>query len=170
MLINMYSLWVLGRTVEAGMGRAQYAMVYALSLLGGSASVLWFDLGPGHFTAGASGAIFGVMGAELILLLKLRLNPTGLLVVIGANLVLSFTVSGISLFGHLGGLVVGLVLAAVMLYGPQLLPSASRTRMKASAIGWVGAAAVAFVVCALIGVRFEELSGVTRILTTVPVG
>lgn len=159
LLVNMYSLYVLGRSVERILGRGHFGAIYAVSLLGGSASVLWFGL-ENTITVGASGAIFGLMGAELVLLLRMKANPTTLLIVIGANVIASMTLSGISLMGHLGGLVVGTAVAAAMVYLPQLLPAEKRTAQRVQAVGWAATGVIAAVVVALIAVRFGTYSEV----------
>ncbi|GAA4382501.1 rhomboid family intramembrane serine protease [Tsukamurella soli] len=164
LLVNMYSLYVLGATVEAGLGRARYLAVYAISLLGGSAAVLWWAIEAGGVTAGASGAIFGVMGAELVMVLAMRLNPANILIVIVANVVVSMAVPGVSLYAHLGGLVTGVVVAAGFVYGPRLLRGQARTARSAARIGWAVTVAAAAVIVVAVVVRFEDLHGV-RIYT-----
>ncbi|GAA1075620.1 rhomboid family intramembrane serine protease [Tsukamurella strandjordii] len=161
LLVNMYSLYVLGRSVEQVMDRAHYGAIYAISLLGGSASVLWFGL-EDTITVGASGAIFGLMGAELVLLLRMRMNPTSLVVVIAANVVASMMIPGISLMGHLGGLVAGAAVAAAMVYVPELLPRDKRTAKQIQAVGWACTGVIAAVVVALIAVRFGTYPGISR--------
>ncbi|WP_019204419.1 rhomboid family intramembrane serine protease [Tsukamurella sp. 1534] len=153
LLVNMYSLYILGSSVEQFLGRARYGAIYAVALLGGSASVLWFGL-ENTITVGASGAIFGLLGAELVLVLRMKMNPTSLLIVIGANVFMSITVPGISLLGHLGGFVAGAAVAAAMVYVPELIPQEQRTRKKIESVGWACTALVAAVVIALVAVRF----------------
>jgi membrane associated rhomboid family serine protease len=107
--VNMLSLYILGSMLEPAIGRANFLAVYAASLLGGSFGALLFQpLAP---TVGASGAIFGVFGA-LIVVARARgisIWQSGLGVWLLINLVLSVTYAGISLGGHLGGLVTGSV-------------------------------------------------------------
>jgi len=117
LLFNMIALWFIGRDVELVLGRLRFSVLYGASLLGGSAAVMLFG-NPGGEVAGASGAIFGLMGALLVLLRRMQLPMTQALVIVGLNVVLSLTVPGISLLGHLGGLVVGVVVAAGMVHGP----------------------------------------------------
>lgn len=153
LLVNMFTLYVFGRNVERVLGRARYGAIYAVSLLGGSAAVLWFGL-ENTITVGASGAIFGLMGAELVLSLRMRINPTSLLVVVGVNVVASFTISGISLFGHLGGLAAGALVTAGIVYAPELLPKNTRTRQQVEAVGWACTGVIAAVLAAAIALRF----------------
>lgn len=116
--MNMLALWVIGRDLEAVLGKLRFIAVYGLSLLGGSTAVYLFeDLG--RSTAGASGAVFGLMGALAIVLFRLKLNPAPALGVIGINVVITFTVPGISWLGHFGGLIVGAALTAALVYAPR---------------------------------------------------
>ena len=78
---NMYALWVLGRDVEMALGSARFCVLYILSLLAGSATVVWYA-DPDSATAGASGAIFGLLGAELIVVLALKAKVSGIITVI----------------------------------------------------------------------------------------
>ncbi|TWS17744.1 rhomboid family intramembrane serine protease [Tsukamurella asaccharolytica] len=158
LLVNMFTLYVFGRNVEQALGRARFAAIYAVSLLGGSAAVLWFGL-ENTITVGASGAIFGLIGAELVLFLKLKLNPTSLLLIIGVNVVASFTLSGISWLGHLGGFVFGALVTAGFVYAPELLARDRRTRQQVEALGWACAGVLAAVVVAAIAVRFSTFPG-----------
>ncbi len=153
LLVNMFTLYVFGRNIEEALGRARFGAIYAVSLLGGSAAVLWFGL-ENTVTVGASGAIFGLIGAELVLLLRLKLNPTSLLVIIGVNVVASLTLPGISWLGHAGGFVAGTLVTAGIVYAPELLPKDRRTRERAIAVGWACAAVLAVAVVAAIAVRF----------------
>jgi membrane associated rhomboid family serine protease len=115
--VNMFSLWMLGKDLELLLGKARFTAVYLLSLLGGSISVFVFD-DPGRPTAGASGAIYGLLGAILIVILKLKMNPTQVIGVIALNLVISVSIPNISLLGHLGGFVIGAVAMAALVFAP----------------------------------------------------
>lgn len=134
--INMFSLYILGRDVELTLGTGRFLGIYLTSLLGGSAVVMLLG-DPLAINAGASGAIFGLMGATLIVVLKAKIPATGFYGIIGLNLVLSFTIPNISLWAHLGGLAFGAAAAAGIVYGPQLLPVGSRNPRAASAVGIV---------------------------------
>lgn len=105
--LNMYALWILGRAVEQYGGRLRFGIVYAVALVGGSLGAL--VLSPDSLTAGASGAIFGLMGALMVghraQGVSLRNSP--LIGVLLLNLVFTFGFPGISIGGHLGGLVGG---------------------------------------------------------------
>ncbi|MET9327409.1 rhomboid family intramembrane serine protease [Tsukamurella sp. NPDC003166] len=153
LLVNMFTLYVFGRNIEQALGRARFGAIYALSLLGGSAAVLWFGL-ENTVTVGASGAIFGLIGAELILFLRMKMDPTSLLVLIGVNVVASFTLSGISWLGHAGGFVAGAAVTAGIVYAPELLPRDKRTRGRVEAVGWSCVGVIAAVLVAAIAIRF----------------
>lgn len=118
LLFNMWALYVIGPPLESWLGRLRFGALYALSALGGSVLVYW--LAPiGAATAGASGAIFGLFGATFVLAKHLRLDMRWLVAIIVANLILTFTVPSISWQGHIGGLVVGALIAAVFVYAPR---------------------------------------------------
>jgi membrane associated rhomboid family serine protease len=117
-LFNMYALYVLGPQLERHLGRMRFTALYLLSALGGSVVVYLFS--PlNAATAGASGAIFGLFGATLVAARRLRLDVRSLIVLIVINLVITFTVPGISWQGHIGGLVTGALVAAAYLYAPR---------------------------------------------------
>ena len=115
--LNMLALYFIGLGLERVLGRWRYIAVYLLSLLGGSASVMLFA-GVTSGSAGASGAIFGLMGALLVTLkrLNLDLRQAGFIIVI--NLVATFAIPGISWQAHVGGLVVGALVGWAMVYAP----------------------------------------------------
>jgi membrane associated rhomboid family serine protease len=115
--LNMLALWIIGRDIEVVFGRARFTAVYFLSLLGGSVAVFLFDP-PNTATVGASGAVWGLLGAVLVTVLRLKRNPQQVLFVIAINVVISF-LPGVSLLGHLGGFVVGALASAALLYAPR---------------------------------------------------
>jgi membrane associated rhomboid family serine protease len=107
---NMFLLWQLGQMLESSLGRLRFGLLYVAALLWGSVGALL--LSPEALTGGASGAVFGLMGAAVLLLRRRGIDPMqagigGLLVI---NLLLTFR-PGVSVGGHLGGLVGGAVLA-----------------------------------------------------------
>ena len=120
--VNMYSLWALGPFVEAMAGARRMAAIYGASLVGSGLAVAYLA-GPHDVTVGASGAIFGLFGA--IFAFGLRLGPTGMaliranLGILALNLFITFTSPGISRWGHVGGLVVGFVVALVVFTPPR---------------------------------------------------
>jgi len=115
---NMLALFFLGPMLETVLGRARFLAVYFVSGLAGSAAVMLLS-NPHGQTLGASGAIFGLMGALAVVALKVHGQVQSVLMWIGLNLVFTFTVSGISWQGHIGGLVAGVILGAAMVYAPR---------------------------------------------------
>lgn len=112
---NMYILWQLGQMLERTLGRAQFALLYMASLLGGSAGVLLLtDRG---ISGGASGAVFGLMAALAISMHRQGLNilQTGVGRLLMLNLVLTFVIPGIAIGGHLGGVAAGALCGTIML-------------------------------------------------------
>jgi membrane associated rhomboid family serine protease len=126
---NMLALWVLGPQLEMVLGRARFLAVYLLSALTASATVYWLS-GPFTLTLGASGAVFGLMGALVVVALKVHGSMSAILPWIGFNFVLTFIVPNISWQGHLGGFVGGLLLAAAFVYAPR--PGRSRWQLAAA--------------------------------------
>jgi membrane associated rhomboid family serine protease len=110
---NMYALWLLGRALERYIGVWRFLAIYVVAGISGSAGALLLTNAYTP-TVGASGAIFGLMGA--LLLLERRGVPLvgPILPVILINLVISFTLPGISIGGHIGGLIGGLLAALVL--------------------------------------------------------
>jgi membrane associated rhomboid family serine protease len=111
-LFNMYLLWILGNMLEPNLGSRRFAALYFTALLCGSFGALLVD--PNVPTVGASGAVFGLMGAAAVELRSRGINPfqtdIGLLIVF--NLVLSFVISHVSVGGHIGGLIGGVLVGA----------------------------------------------------------
>ncbi len=108
-LVNMFSLYILGSALEPAVGRLNFTAIYFASLLSGSFGALLFQ--PDAHIVGASTAIFGLFGA-LIVVARARgisLWQSGLAPVLIINLIFSVTYSAISLGGHLGGLIGGLI-------------------------------------------------------------
>ncbi|MGY0230248.1 rhomboid family intramembrane serine protease [Longispora urticae] len=128
LLMNMWALWVLGRNLETAFGPVRFAALYLLSGLGGSVAVLMFS--PNAVTAGASGAIFGLFGALVVVLRKLGRSLAPIIPVLAVNAIFTFTVSSISIAGHVGGFVAGGVIAAALAYAPQK----NRTAIQVAAL------------------------------------
>jgi membrane associated rhomboid family serine protease len=116
--LNMLALYFIGLGLERVLGAWRYLSLYLLSLLGGSASVMLFA-GVTSASAGASGAIFGLMGALLVTLKRLKLDMRQAGVVIAINVIATFAIPGISWQAHLGGLVVGGLVGAGLVYAPS---------------------------------------------------
>jgi membrane associated rhomboid family serine protease len=107
--LNMFSLYFAGSILEQMVGRWRYVLLYLTAGIAGSAGALVVT--PNSPTAGASGAIFGVLGALLVLERRGNLQTGGqVALMIILNLVFTFAVPGISIGGHIGGLIAGFVL------------------------------------------------------------
>jgi membrane associated rhomboid family serine protease len=133
--MNMLFLWWIGAPVEEALGRARYALLYVVSGLAGSAGAL--VVSPEAVTVGASGALFGILGAAFVFeRQRMYVLGGGALTIILLNLALTFTIRGISIGGHIGGLVGG-ALAALAL---------SRLGRAHAAYGRPGVAGIAGVV------------------------
>ena len=108
--LNMWCLLIIGRLIEPGLGKWRYLAVYLLSGLGGS--VAYYLLGnPLQPAAGASGAIFGLFGAFFVLARRSSANTSGIVALIGINLVFSFVIPNVAWQAHIGGLITGLTVA-----------------------------------------------------------
>jgi len=143
LFVNMISLYFVGSALEPAIGRVNFLAVYFVSLLAGSFGALWFS--PGIPTLGASGAIFGIFGA-LIIVARNRGIPiwqSGLGYVLVFNLIFSLSVRGISVGDHLGGLVGGLIT------GWLIVEVAERRRMATAALIGCAVVGVASVIGAL---------------------
>lgn len=123
--MNMLVLWWLGRMLEPGIGGARLLLLYGVSLLGGSLGALALD--PNVFTAGASGTVFGLGGAIVVAERASRAGRqnSGVLGFLVINIIISLSIPGISLGGHIGGLLLG-ALAAGVLWGFRNWPGFAR--------------------------------------------
>lgn len=109
--LNMLALWMLGQSLEPMLGRARFLALYLISGLGGSVMVA--VLAPVTSTVGASGAIFGLMAALLIIGRHIGANVTGILLILGINFAIGFIFGGIAWQAHLGGAIVGAAIALI---------------------------------------------------------
>jgi membrane associated rhomboid family serine protease len=124
-IFNMVALWLTGPYLESLLGRARFLALYFLSALGGSVALLLLasptdteDWVGG--AVGASGAVFGLFAALFVVNRRLGLETAGIAVLIGINTVIGFIPGyNISWQGHLGGLVTGLLVGAVLAYAPK---------------------------------------------------
>lgn len=132
--MNMLVLYLLGRMIEPMLGSIKFAVVYSVSLLAGAFGALL--LTPHTFTVGASGAIFGIAGAAVVELRARRISvmESGIGMLILLNLVFSFSVSGISIGGHVGGLIGGALAALALQLGE---------RRRSEALGYAACAVIA---------------------------
>jgi membrane associated rhomboid family serine protease len=106
---NMLLLFQLGQLLEPAIGRVRFGLLYFAALLGGSAGALLLQ--PDSLHGGASGAVFGLMGAAFVGMRNRGVNPfsTGLGATLMLNLVITFAIPGISIGGHIGGIVGGAI-------------------------------------------------------------
>lgn len=147
--MNMLSLWFIGPPLERALGRTHFLTVYLLSALAGSAAVMWWSA-PMTQTLGASGAIFGLIGALAVLVFKVHGDVRNVLTWLGINLAFTFlNLGAISWQGHLGGLAGGLATAAIIIYSPKV----NRSRVQL-----LGLAGFGLLVAVLIGVRMLQLA------------
>jgi membrane associated rhomboid family serine protease len=128
-LFNMFSLFLLGTQIEPIIGKWRFLTLYGMSIFGGGLGFLLLST-PGS-VIGASGAVFGLMGAYLVFLVVMKLNAGQMYIIIGLNLVLGFF-PGIAWEAHVGGLVVG---AAV---GYVLVSTRNRVKQNLQTIGLIG--------------------------------
>jgi membrane associated rhomboid family serine protease len=116
LLLNMYVLWIAGSILEPAVGTPRFLGIYFVSLIAGSLGALIVD--PNTVTVGASGAIFGLMAAVLVVArgrgVEQIASQFGLFIVL--NLVLTFSIPGISIGGHVGGLIGGATAALLVIF------------------------------------------------------
>ena len=158
-LFNMYALWVVGQYLEPLLGRVRFAALYLVCAIGGSVGYLLLtspqvDPASGvHFwvpTVGASGAVFGLFGAMLILNRHLGRSSAGIVTVILINGVIGFVYPGIAWQAHLGGLLTGVALAGV------ITATASQGRRK---LQWPAMVAVLMVLTVVAVAKYVVIGG-----------
>jgi len=140
--LNMVSLLVFGSELERLLGRGRYLTVYLVSIAGGAAAIQLLGNPVGQ-VAGASTAIYGLMGAFGVVLVAQKQDLRGLLTLLAINLVISF-LPGVSLIGHLGGLVGGAAAAGVLV--------ASRRRRPVLAVAGIAVLVAVLLVLVYAGV------------------
>ncbi|AEW95460.1 MULTISPECIES: rhomboid family intramembrane serine protease [Streptomycetaceae] len=138
---NMLSLWWIGPGLEVALGRVRFLAVYLLSALGGSA-LSFLLANPNAGSLGASGAVFGLLGATFVLMRRLRYDSRPIVAIIVLNLFFTFAQTGtIDWRAHIGGLVTGAVVAFGMVHAP---------RERRALVQWGTCVAVAVVIVALV--------------------
>lgn len=148
--LNMFVLAQLGPVLERALGRVRFLTLYLLAALGGSTlSFLVSD--QGVLGVGASGAIFGLFGAYYIVVRRLGGETKSILVLLAINIVITFAVPIIDWRAHVGGLVIGSLLAVAFAYTP---PGPRRSQLQAA-----GCAAVALVLVVLVTLRRVAIGG-----------
>ena len=148
-LFNLYTLMVFGPLIEMWLGRGRFITLYLMSAFAGSVAVLWLapnlsQIGGPAPVLGASGAIFGLLAATVVIQRGLGANPGQLVVMIVLNLAIGFFVSGIAWQAHVGGLIVGAAVAWI--YSRNRGP-----RRRARAIWLTTAVGAALVVLTIAG-------------------
>ena len=147
---NLYALWMVGPYLERLLGRAQFAVLYLLSAVGGSVGYFLLvspDSANWRTGAlGASGAVFGLFGAWFVVNRRLGRDVTGIVALVLINGALGF-LPGIAWQAHLGGLVTGLLITALFAYLPRNRP----------AVRWAALAAVAVLLAVVVVVRVQTL-------------
>ncbi|GIE96562.1 rhomboid family intramembrane serine protease [Paractinoplanes rishiriensis] len=117
LLLNSMLLWQLGNYLEEKLGPLRFLVLYLLAGLGGNVAAYVFTA-PNQPAAGSSTAIFGLVMAMFVINRRLKLDISALIPLLVVNLLFTFTIPNISVAGHLGGLVVGGVVALVLAYAP----------------------------------------------------
>lgn len=115
---NMYVLFVLGPTLERVLGHARFIVLYVVAALGGSVASYTFS-DPRTVSVGASGAIFGLMGALIVAGRRMRWDITQVLILLGINVVIGFLSPEVDWRAHFGGLVIGALVAGVFVWTPR---------------------------------------------------
>ncbi len=134
LLSNLIVLFLFGPFVERALGTVRYVAAYFTSAVVASAFV-YVLTDPFVYTIGASGAVFGLFGMALLLLLRAKEDVRTLLVLLAINAVVSVTNASISWQGHLGGFVAGVVLGAAFAYAPR--DQKKLAQLSAFAILWI---------------------------------
>ena len=118
---NMMMLFFLGSILEEELGWWRYGVLYIISGIGGNVLSALYDLQTGHYvvSAGASGAIFGIIGALFLIIIRNRgrignLSGRGMLFMVACSLYHGFTSTGIDNMAHIGGIITGFLVAAVL--------------------------------------------------------
>lgn len=123
---NMLALFCLGSMVEQELGRIRYVLLYIISGLGASALSFAAAIlsGSQNVAAGASGAIFGIIGALCMIMIKRRghfrnMSPANVALMAGYSLFAGFTDIGVDNAAHIGGLIMGLIITAIIYHPSQ---------------------------------------------------
>lgn len=118
LLMNMWALWVLGRTLEAVLGPLRFLGLYLIAGLGGNVAAYLFTA-QNVQSAGASTAIFGLFAALFVIMRRLGRDTSSVVPILVINLIFTFTIPNLSIAGHLGGLVTGGLMALILAYAPR---------------------------------------------------
>jgi len=162
LLLNMLALFFVGPALEQVLGWWRFLAVYLIGALGGSVAILAFGT-PNQPVVGASGAIFGLFAAAVVLARRVGFNATALWITVGINFVFTFSVPGISKLGHLGGFLFGGA-AALVLIGGRLTRGRGLPPLRLQV---AGLAVLTLLLCGVAAVRTDQLHAQ---LTRQPVG
>ncbi|WP_291279286.1 rhomboid family intramembrane serine protease [Galactobacter sp.] len=149
LVMNMLSLWFLGRVLEPHLGRWRFASVFLLGVIGGNAAMGLLNWSSPAL--GASGGIFALGGALLIALRKDRSNLISMAVILGINFAYGFMRSGIAWEAHLGGLVVGVLLGLIYEIGHR---KALVSPAGAKSVGTIHLVVTLVLLVALVGLGY----------------
>ncbi len=116
--LNMYALYLFGPPLEEALGRARFLALYLIAAVGGTA-VSYAFASPNQQSLGASGAVFGLLGAFFVVNRRLGRETSGLLVLLAINLAFSFFARGIDWRAHVGGMIAGALTALAFVYAPR---------------------------------------------------
>jgi membrane associated rhomboid family serine protease len=157
LLFNMYALWIVGQYLEPVLGRARFLAIYLISAIGGSvgyellastpSSPTDYPTGWVTPTVGASGAVFGLFVAVVVLNRHLGREIGPMITLIVINAVIGFLVPNVAWQSHLGGAVTGGVCAAAI----------AVLGRKRAALQWVALAAITVLLVVIAAIRFESV-------------
>jgi membrane associated rhomboid family serine protease len=155
---NMLALFFIGRALEPALGQLRLGSIYFVSLAAGSLGVIVLE--PDALSIGASGAIFGLMGAFVIIARArgISIMQTGIGPVILLNLAITFTIPGISKGGHIGGLIGGAAIALVMVELEKRRRYARGGAMPFAAVSLAAFVALLVVAVALARSKYPSLT------------
>jgi membrane associated rhomboid family serine protease len=111
----MLALHSLGTQIESVLGKSKFLVIFFISLLAGSITSAYF-LPFNGYSIGVSGAVFGLFGAILVIYRKYRADIKSVLITVGLNLAIGFTIPNIDWRAHVGGLVGGAIAAKVLIH------------------------------------------------------
>lgn len=148
--VNMFSLYQIGPALERQLGRSRFIAVYLIAALGSSVAVYFFSPS-NQLVVGASGAVFGIFGAAIVLWHKLGQDIRPAFVVLGINVVINVIGRGVlSWQGHVGGILTGVLLALAIGY----LPGKGESRRRYQ---WIAMGAVTAVLALLVVIQTVRL-------------
>jgi membrane associated rhomboid family serine protease len=148
---NMFALWLFGPRLEQAFGAVRYLALYVLAAIGGTTATYVF--GPFDIASlGASGAVFGLFAATIVMSRRARVDTSSLWVLLAINLAFGFVNPGIDWRAHIGGLVTGAVLAAAFVYAPK---------ERRTLVHVASSVAVLVVLLAAVVLRTADLTGVS---------